>query len=145
MFRSLHILILLVTASFFHGCLYSDDEVYYVEPEADDPPIISVTTNLDTITNPTVVDSLLVLYDIDIQNGDLYFVEAAVANQVVYESDTTQGSFWLYDDHVQLPGIETLYIDIYYSSNTNSLADVVGFEALQINLEYEIDFTWGSR
>lgn len=125
-----------------HGCMYSDYGHYYVEPLADDPPIIVASTNLDTIYNPEVEDSLEVIYDIDIQNGELYYLDALVMERWVYDSDTTHGSFWLYPDDVQMPGIDTLIIDIGYSSNTNTLGDVLGIEAREIQLKYAIDFKW---
>jgi len=125
-----------------NACLYSDNEIFYVEPIPDLPPVIDVRTNLDTIATPVVEDSLLVEYDISIQNGKLYFVEAWLPGRSIYESDTSHGSFWLYPHDVLTPGIDTLHLDIYYSSNTNSLADVTGYEALEVNLKYGILFKW---
>jgi len=124
------------------ACVYSDYGNYFVEPIADDPPIIFVSTNLDTMYQPVVSDSLEVIYEVDIQNGDVYFVDAWVGGSRVYESDTTQASFWLYPDDAQIPGIDTLWLDIYYSTNSNSLADALELEALEFNLKYAIDFIW---
>lgn len=124
--------------------MYSDYDQFYVEPIADDPPIITASTNLDSLANPLVDDSLEVIYDIDIQNGELYFLEARVGNFLIYDSDTTHGSFWLYPDDVNMPGIDTLSLLIYYSSNTNSLGDVLGIEYLNTSLKYAINFKWTS-
>ncbi|MEN8202923.1 MAG: hypothetical protein ABFS28_10030 [Bacteroidota bacterium] len=134
------ILFIPVIVSLISGCIYSDFGSHLVEPIADEPPVISATTNLDTMYNPVVSDSLKVIYDIDIRNGELYYLDASVSNFQVYDSDTTQGSFWLYPNDAQVPGIDTLKLKIYYSSNTNSLADVLGIEALNISLKYAIDF-----
>lgn len=133
-------ILILLTATIVSACVYSDFDQYFVEPIADEPPVISTTTNLDTMYNPEVIDSLEVIYDIDIQNGELYYLDATVGNYQVYDSDTTQGSFWLFPDDAQLPGIDTLKMKIYYSSNTNSLADVLGIEALNTRIEYAINF-----
>ncbi len=137
-----HIHILAGFLMLCNACIYTDNEIFYVEPIPDAPPVIDVSTNLDTISDPTVEDSLLVVYDISIQNGELYFVDAWLPGRSVYESDTTHGSFWLYPHDALTPGIDTLYLDIYYSSNTNSLADIAGYEALEVNLKYGILFKW---
>jgi len=140
MFTRRLILLIIGIAGLLSACIYTDYEHHLVEPVADDPPVIVATTNLDTMYNPEVNDSLQVVYDIAIQNGELYYLDASVGNSQVYGSDTTQGSFWLYSNDVELPGIDTLELKIYYSSNTNSLADIVGVEALDISLKYAIDF-----
>ena len=142
MSKKIHILLLLGIIALINACLYTEAGIYEVEPIPDDPPVISVTTNLDTMNNPRLTDSLEVVYDIVIQNGDLYYVDALVGNLPVYDSDTSNGSFWLYPYHVQFPGVDTLYIDIFYSSNTNSLGDIAGVEALDVNLKYAIYFDW---
>jgi len=142
MFTRRLILLLIGSICMLSACTYSDFGSHLVEPIADDPPVIAATTNLDTLINPEVSDSLLVIYDIAIQNGELYYLDASVSNFQVYDSDTAQGSFWLYPDDAQLPGIDTLKLAIYYSSNSNSLADVLGIEALNLSLKYAIDFKW---
>ena len=124
------------------GCMYADYGHYYVDPVADDPPILVAGTNLDTIYNPVVEDSLEVIYEIDIQNGTFYYLGAQLIDRWIYDSDSTQGSFWLYPDDVQMPGIDTLIIEIAYSSNTNTLGDVLGIEARESQLKYAIDFKW---
>jgi hypothetical protein len=129
----------------FNACTYSDDGVYKVDPVADEPPIVVASTNLDSIEFPVVNDSLEVFYDISIQNGELYILDVLVGKEPVYESDTTRGSFWIYFYDAKQPGIDTLRMNFYYSSNTNSLADVLGVEARDLGLKYAIDFKWSSR
>lgn len=135
-----YIIALLGIAALIHGCTYSDYGHHFVEPVAGDPPVLSAVTNLDTLIYPEVIDSLEVIYEIDIQNGELYYLDALVGNSQVYDSDTTRGSFWLYPDDVEIPGIDTLKLIIYYSSNTNSLGDLLGIENLNTSLNYAIDF-----
>ena len=137
--RSLTIIVVLLLV-LIPACYYSDGEMYYVEPVAGDPPVFSVTTNLDTLYNPQVNDSLDVNYKVNIDGGELYYVLAVVANNMVYESDTTEGSFWLKPDLVTDSGVDTLFIDLYYSTNSNSLADKVGYEAILETLKFTIDF-----
>ena len=132
------IILMSVFAILMSACIYSDLGVYNAEPIAGDPPTISVTTNLDTLTNPTVVDSLEVIYEIGIENGELYFVDALVKDIPVHESDTTHGSFWIYSNVLTEPGPDTLYLNIYYSTNSNSLADIIDFESALLELKYPI-------
>jgi hypothetical protein len=40
-------------------------------------------------------------------------------------------------------GVDTLYMEFYYSSNTNSLADKVNYEARTEILKFAIDFNPG--
>jgi hypothetical protein len=133
-------LMILGIVCLINGCIYSDDGIYRVDPVADDPPLVLASTNLDSIENPVVIDSLEVVYDISIQNGELYLLDVTLGNQFLYESDTTQGSFWIYASDSEIPGIDTLRMDIYYSSNTNSLGDILALEARDLALNYAIDF-----
>jgi hypothetical protein len=125
------------------SCYYNDNGVYFVDPVPGEPPVISVTTNLDTLAGPEVTDSLEVTYDVVIENGEFYLVEANVSNNWIFYSDTTHGSFWLYPGDVTYPGVDTLYLYFYYSTNSNSLADIVKLEANLIRRTYGIDFKEG--
>lgn len=125
------------------ACIYSDLSVYSVSPIAGDPPAISVTTSLDTLTDPTVIDSLEVIYNIEIENGKVYFVDALVEDIPVHESDTPHGSFWIYSNIPVEPGADTLYLNIYHSTNSNSLADIVEFEVALLGLKYPITIERG--
>lgn len=139
------ILLALGIISMVQACTYSDYGVYKVDPISDDPPVISMTTSLDSMESLIVSDSLEVSYEISIQNGELYIMHVLVGDLPVYASDTTQGSFWIYGYDAQVPGIDTLWMNVYYSSNTNSLADVLGLEALDLGLKYAIDFNWSIK
>jgi hypothetical protein len=122
------------------ACFYSDSEIYEVEPVADDPPVFSVTTNLDTLDNPLVNDSLEVIYEVNIEEGELYYVYAVIAETQVFESDSIYGSFWIDQGVAGEPGVDTLYLDFYYSSNSNSLADYAKYEALLTSLKIAVEF-----
>jgi len=122
------------------SCFYSDSELYQVEPVPGDPPVISVVTNLDTLVNPAVNDSLKVIYDVEIEGGDLYYVNAVILDAQIFESDSIHGSFWVTALMSGVTGVDTLYIDYYYSSNTNSLADITGYEARIKHLKIAVDF-----
>jgi hypothetical protein len=127
------------------ACVYTDNEIYAVEPEPGDPPTISVTTNLDTIPDPTVVDSLGVSFLVNLENGRLYLVDVLLNNTVVFSEDTTMGTFWLRNSLVETPGNDTLYMNVYYSTNSNSLADLFGVEANTLSIKYPIKFEGGAR
>jgi hypothetical protein len=122
------------------ACFYSDSLIYEVEPVPGDPPILSVSTNLDTLHNPPVNDSLEVIYQVEIAGGEFYYVYAEVASSPVFESNSTHGSFWINPDMADYLGVDTLLMEFYYSTNSNSLADKVGYEALIEYLKFAIDF-----
>ena len=137
---SFYIFITLMLLSGMPACFYSDTEMFYVEPVAGDLPDITVSTNLDTLHNPQVNDSLEVEYLVEISNGEFFYVYADLAGSVVYESDTSQAAFWITPYMADSAGIDTLYMEFYYSSNTNSLADKLGYEARVKNLKFALDF-----
>lgn len=124
----------------FKACSYSDLEIYEVEPTPGDPPVFSVSTNLDSLHNPDVNDSLEVIYHVDISGGELYYLYADVGSTPVFESDSTAGSFWILPSYADSSGIDSLYMEFYISSNSNSLADLVGYEALVEYLSVAINF-----
>jgi hypothetical protein len=136
------------------ACVYSSSGIYSVEPVPGDPAIITVSTNLDTLIDPTVTDSLAVIYTVTIEKGELYFVESKLEDQPVYERttaydpDTIEGpylladTFWIRGSLPVDPGSNTLYMNFYYSSNTNSLGDIFNIEASVIELEYILKMEW---
>ena len=146
--KSLFIILLLGISS--AGCYYSNDDVYTVNPVPGNPPVITATTNLDTLIDPTLGDSLLVTYRIEIDNGKLYFIESLVDNYQVYglslnyNSDTVDlpfvviDSFWVPGALPLNPGIYPLYLVYYFSTNANNLADILSVESNYNELEYEI-------
>ncbi len=125
------------------ACIYSESGIYNVDPVPGDPPVIAVTTNLDTVVDPVVTDSLEVTYEVLIENGEFYVVEAFIANQQIYLADTTSGSFQIYSHLVYQPGTDTLYLNFYYSTNSNSLADIFNLEANVVDLKYPVSFLEG--
>jgi hypothetical protein len=126
------------------ACFYTDSDLYEVDPVAGDPPVFSVTTNLDTLNNPPVNDSLEVIYRVDIEGGELYYVYGEIADTLVFESDSIYGSFWINHGVAEDPGVDTLYLDFYYSSNSNSLADIVNYEAILKTLKLAVEFNLGA-
>ncbi len=122
------------------ACFYSDSNTYYVDPVAGDPPLLSVFTNLDTLYNPQVNDSLEVIYQVEIEDGEFYYVYADVGNTAIFESDSSDGSFWISSVLADSSGVDTLYMEFYYSTNSNSLADKLGYEALAEIRKFAIDF-----
>jgi len=125
------------------ACFYTDSEMFEVSPVPGDPPVFSVTTNLDSLALPKINDSLEIIYDVEIAGGELYYVYAELAGTPLFESDSTSGFFWIYPEMADSPGVDTLFMDFYYSSNSNSLADKVGYEALVDYLKIAVDFNEG--
>ena len=147
-FKSLFIILLLGISS--AGCHYSNDDVYTVNPVPGNPAVITATTNLDTLIDPTLGDSLLVTYRVEIDNGKLYFIESLVDNYQVYgllldyNPDTLDlpfvvvDSFWVPGALPLDSGVLPLYLVIYHSTNANNLADILGVESDYMELEYEV-------
>jgi hypothetical protein len=120
------------------ACYYVDKDVYEVEPVAGDPAVVSVASNLDTLNNPPVGDSLEVFYSVTVENGEFYFMDALLSGETFYTTDSIEGSFYVYPS--QSIGLDSLYMDFYHSSNTNTLADKTGYEARVTSRSYAIDF-----
>lgn len=139
--KAIPIIVICFSMSLLNACFFSDPEFYRVEPVADDPPLVSVLSNLDTLDNPRVNDSLQVNFEVDVVNGEFYLLEALVSEGVVHSSDTAFGSFWIYPSQSDETGLDTLFLDIYHSSNSNSLADRTGWEASITYRKYAIDFS----
>lgn len=138
--RYISIIIVALLLSGLEACFYSDLEMYEVEPTPDDPPVFAVSTNLDSLQNPDVNDSLEVIYRVEISGGELYYLYADVGSTQIFESDSTAGSFWILPSFADSSGIDSLYMEFYISSNSNSLADEVGYEALVEYLSIAVNF-----
>ncbi len=126
-----------------NACTYSDSDIFFVEPIPGDPPLITVGTNLDTIYDPRVTDSLEVIYNVVIENGEFYQAEAYLNEDLLYNSDTIRGSFWIIGDTLRESVDDSLFIYFFYSTNSNSLADIVHLEWNMEKLGYAISFDTG--
>jgi hypothetical protein len=123
------------------ACSYNLSGDYPVEPLPGEPATISISFNLDTMEQPYPADDLEVIYDLELRNGELYYVECLLEDILVYDSVTASGSdtifdyFYLTDTFAIAPEIEldsgvySLYMNFYYSTNTNSLGDIFGLES----------------
>jgi hypothetical protein len=142
--RSFRLFLMLVLLwSGLPGCFFSDTSIYEAEPVAGDPPILTVSTNLDTLIDPPVNDSLQVIYGIEVSGGEFYYMFADVGENPVFESDSSDGSFWIPSSLAETPGVDTLMLEIYYSTNTNTLADKVGYDVNVEQFKYPVDFNLG--
>lgn len=81
------VILLLSLALTMGACLYSNNGTYNVDPVPGDPATVSVTTNLDTLSDPTVTDTLDldIRYKLQVENGKPYYVNCWVENLLVYE------------------------------------------------------------
>jgi hypothetical protein len=137
------------------SCSYTNNDDYLVEPVADAPARLNVQTSLDSLELPIVEDSLLVFYNVEVENGTLYYVEAIIDAFRIYEletdynPDTLSGpymladSFWIRSSLPVEPGINTLLLSFYHSANTNSLGDILQLESRVVDLEFEVDMGGG--
>jgi hypothetical protein len=138
--KCLLVFVALILILSVHSCIFTDQEIYYFEPLAGDPPLLSIASNLDTLSAPTVIDSLEINYQVSVENGAFYYVYAEVNELTVYESDSTEGSFWLHSSDAEPEGSDILFFELYYSTNSNSLADILEYEALDTLISYAINF-----
>jgi len=136
--KKITIFILAGIVAVIGACVYSESGIHYVDPVPGEPPTFQASTNLDTIPNAIVLDSLEVFYDAEIENGEFYQIEAYSFDEIVYLSDSTHGSFWISYDSLYRIGMDTLFLFFFYSTNSNSLADIVGAEYNVLELEYPI-------
>jgi len=67
-----------------------------------------------------------------------YQVESYAFDELVYMSDSTEGSFWISYDSLYRTGMDTLSLFFFYSTNTNSLADIIHAEYNFLELVYPI-------
>lgn len=149
-------LILLVTL-LTPGCIYSDSKIYYATPVPDDSARVVVITNLDDIDTVLIIDSLMFKYEVEIEGGELYFLESSIRNILLYQylpdynPDTVTGPYILADSFlipgevVADTGISSMLFSLYYSSNTNSLADMVHIEADLLNLDFDLMMEGGYK
>jgi hypothetical protein len=90
-----------------------------------------------------VNDGLEVEYLVEISGGELYYLYAEIASATIFESDSVRGKFWITPQMSDSAGVDTLHMYFFYSANTNSLADKLGYEARSMNLDFAIDFSAG--
>lgn len=143
----LPVLILLLSVT---SCEYISQDIHYVEPEAGTEPLLLPLTNLEADSVYVVRDSMLVAYEVFLNAGELYYIEASIGNLVhyshwpSYDPDTSgtwpvaADSFYLEDVFHLDSGLHTLYMDFYHSTNSNSLADMLSLEYEMYTLEYQI-------
>ena len=138
--KSRTVILIITVGLLASGCIYSESEVYRVEPVPGISPVISVTTNLDSLEYLIVLDSLEVSWSAEVENGEFYQLELFIGQVPVYSTDSAKGVFWIRSTVVKSPGIYPLYMLFYYSTNTNTLADMIGLEASVLDLEFELQF-----
>ena len=143
-------LFLVLLALALTSCSYSDDQIYYVDPVPGDSATVLLNTNLDPADTLLIVDSLLFMYSAEIEGGEIYFTEASIGNLILYQfatdydPDTISGpyvltdSFWIQSNLPLEEDLNTMFFSVFYSSNTNSLADKFRREANILELEFNL-------
>ena len=124
---------------FLNSCTYTNDGEHFVSPIPGDPPVFSVSCNLDTMLFIETSDSVFISYSAEIENGTLYVVAAEVNEQLTYdtvanlEADTAarvlRDSFYVQKDVDLLVGENFLNLIFYISTNSNTLGDLYDVEA----------------
>lgn len=123
------ILILALVFFLISGCEYKNDKIYFREIETDvSPPDLNISLNLseDTIY---VYNYSKIEFSLSLTNKELYDVIFYI-NDIQVESVQRYGeySFNFYVD-ISRYSIAKIRAEIYTSTETNSIADVVGAEA----------------
>jgi len=118
----------LVLILFLNGCMYQSTDYYYNTVVPGEEPTLTFTTSLDTLSS-AVNDSFLIAFTANVDYGrilqvDFYYMDTAL----VYRSDTTTDTFWLNPFIGDTAYSDSLEVNVYYSTNTGSLADVLGGE-----------------
>lgn len=139
------------------ACTYTNSEFYYATPIPGDSASINVSTNLDTVDPISIKDSLLFKYRAEINNGKLYLANASISSYTLYQfypeydPDTLMApyvlvdSFWIWSDLASDTGVYPMLLEFYYSSNTNSLGDVLGLEADILELNFDLILEGGKK
>jgi len=68
----------------------------------------------------------------------IYLAYTAHSSDTISGSFIVSDSFWIRQDQLADTGVSTLGFNVYYSANTNSLADIVGLEAEILELEFKL-------
>ena len=133
---------------FLNACTYTNDGEHFVNPVPGEPPVLSVSCNLDTFSFIETTDSVLISYTAEIENGFLSLVYAEVNELVPYdtlanlEADTVpqvlRDSFYVAKDVDLLAGENILDLFFYTSTNSNTLGDLYNIEADMRTLTYSI-------
>ncbi len=111
----------------FSGCIYQTNDYYFYNVVAGDEPILSFSSNLDTVSE-AITDSLFVDYEASVDVGYIYQVIFYFDDSLVYSQDTITNTFWINPSFVDSSGTYDLDLLLYYSTNTGSLADKLGGE-----------------
>lgn len=127
------------------ACSYSENGIHYVDPIPGEPPTFHVSTNLDTLMTIKVADSFYIAYDVEIVNGKFYQLDAYAFDNIIFASDSTSDSFWIFRDTLVEPAVDTLLMYFYYSTNSNSLADIVEIEFNVFDLKFPISYIEGEE
>ena len=98
---------LLLSLAFAGGaCVYSDPGIYSVDPVPGEKAVDSVSTNLDTITQPSVTESLAldIEYRMTVRGGEPYYVDCWIYNLTVYEL-----RFFYDDEDIRIVLLDTVF------------------------------------
>lgn len=110
-----------------NGCIYQPNDVYYYEVIPGEEPVLTFSSNLDTLPQE-IRDSIEVNFAASVDVGQIYLIGFYFDDTEVYLGDTLSGSFWLNPSFIDSTGIYALDLNVYYSTNSGSLADVIGGE-----------------
>ena len=122
------------------SCEYSENGIYYHNVIPGNPPSITIKTNLDTMEAPSLIDSIMISYEIKVDSGEFIWSRFLLSDVLIFNSDTATNSFWLRYEMANDSGMQELTMEAYYSTNSGSIADVAGIEALKESIVYDIWF-----
>ena len=131
------IILLLIS---FKSCYYTDSESHVVWVDPPFTPQALISSNLDGLDSIPVADSLLFIYSIEIDSGQLFLADVYLGNVRLFGSDEISDSIWIYKDYVSFEGDYELTLIAYYESLSGTLADIIDAEFLASDTSWTLTF-----
>jgi len=110
------------------SCVYQSTDYYYFNVVPGEEPVLTFTSNIDTLP-ATLTDSVEIAYEAAVNVGKIYQIDFYFNDEIIYSDDTLKNSFWLNPSILDSAGNYTLDLNVYYSTNSGYLADILGIEA----------------
>ena len=82
----------------------------------------------------------MISYEIKVDGGEFMLTRFLLSDSLIFYSDTATSSFWLKSEMATGSGTQALTMEAYYSTNSGSIADVLGIEAFKETIVYDILF-----
>lgn len=133
------LLTLAVTCLLLSSCIYSSDEMFWVEVDTDTLPHIGITTNLNPTDTFEIQDTILFKYEIVIDTGYIFFSQLFFNDGFIHYSEHMADSLFVDPVDTLSIGSYELYMEVFYKSSTGSLADRIDAEFLILDTTWQLN------